>query len=158
MTNSTPRVYRWSPHPMSHYIRPGSPNENLKELTPTEWNLAWVALPDPATTPAPENFVRVVRSSLPCVGSVGNLVLSMKQMLGSTAPGFPSLVANTKWHQQPPILSLDKDWLDRWKERVKQARVDHPSTLTQAMDRQVTDTSAAQNLLRGKGWANTFQS
>lgn len=158
MTDSMTRVYRWSPYPMSHYIRPGSPNENLKGMTPTEWNLAWVALADPANTPAPPGFPQIVRASLPCTGSVGNVALSLKQMLRSTAPGFPTLVAATNWHRQPPILLLDPDWLEHWKERVKQARTDHPNTLVQSMDRPVTDTAAAQALLRTKGWASTFQS
>lgn len=150
-------VYRWSPEPMSHYVRPDGPNPRLLRLTPLEWNLAWVALPDPVHVSAPRGFLTAMRRSIKCVGEAGQRVFKLGQLLRAPPHGFPHVVKMIEWRERPPLLDMDPDWFDNWVLRIQDARPNHPSMLHAMMNYTADDVRAARIILTKMGLAQNFQ-
>lgn len=157
-TTSRPAPYRWSPHPASHYA--DACGAWLLKLSPVEWNLAWLALPN-LDGPAPPGFRDAVKRSVGCAASVPThqevLHLSMRQMLDGQAVGFVHLSAAVTWRTTPPIMELIPGWKSAWLTRAKQARTEHPAALNRMIDDDVRDVTAARNLITAYGWCRNLE-
>lgn len=146
--NKENSVYRWSPHPVEFYCHDELSNGWLLKLSGEAWNLAWMALEDPALKPAPRGFRTALRHSLKRTAKIGRTCLSMRQLLRSTGAGFPHIVVAAEWDEMPKLLLIDNDWKSRWIERAGQARGDHPFVLNRTIDDACVNVEAANILLK----------
>jgi hypothetical protein len=149
-------IYRWSPDPVEAYCPPGSVNAALAKLRPEAWNLAWLALPDPAHQKAPRGFRSALSHSLTCRATIGPHTLSMAQLLRIPARGFFNLAAQAQWNETPRLMEMDAQWREQWGEKADTARSEHPNDLNRTIDDAASNVQAARILLTRMGLAKTF--
>lgn len=162
MTTEAPTVYRWSPHPIGHYVNATSANSWLARLSPEEWNLAWLALPDPEYKSAPDGFESALTHSLSCSAIIERLhgeqlVLPMKRLMHGEAVGTVHLLKHARWNETPRLMMIDLNWFERWLERAMLARANHPNMLNRMIDDQAVHLEAARIIITKYGWATSFQ-
>ena len=151
MTSEQPyhRLYRWSPQPQAHYVRAGTKNPWIAELTGEEWNIAYLMLgEDIYDLEAPTGFLEALRGSMDCKVQLKhwgpNSLVTLRQAAWRPEIVMYLLARDGVWvGGPPPLAGLFPCWhfskrLTSWTNclhvNLMTARNDHPELLMRISD------------------------